>query len=555
MPWPRPARSPLDRSAWLFALLVLVMLLPAGIVLWFMNEAISTQAAAARRTVLEGYRGQLRLVRSRIDTHWRGHAISLNGTDDPERRFARLVTNQIVDGVVLLNADGSVAYPDRPARQTPAASAAEAAIGTVRRLEGAERDRQVERVAALLNDYTVSMGASDRLALMERLRTLAPNVTLPTEAALRLSLAMTGAGRPSPAPGHFQQAAMHDVWAFSSDDGRVVALYWTGRIESLMHDLLHQVTPAGIRFIAFPPDIEGDTEAVAAGASLPGWQLTFQPLDRTAFDDAARRQAVSYVLVAMAGLLGMGALALFVGGMLRRHLHLARLKTDLVAAVSHELRTPLASMRVLVDGLLADEEFDAAKTREYLGLLATENARLTRLIENFLTFSRLERGRQHFTFAAAHPSAIVTAALDAIRERLPADCDLRVDVDADVPPVIADVDALVTALVNLLDNALKYTPPEKRIVVHVYRDGTDSVIVAVGDNGIGIPAREQRRIFRRFYRVDQRLTRETGGVGLGLSIVELIVRAHGGTIDVSSESGRGSTFTLRLPAAPAGAAA
>jgi signal transduction histidine kinase len=457
--------------------------------------------------------------------------------------------------VVLLNPDGTVAYPDRPSRPSPAAAALDADIGLARRLEGTDRDRQVERIAGSLNDYTSSMGASDRLALMERLRTLAPNVTLPTEAALRLSLAMTGPGRPAPAPGHFQQTSLRDVWAFGSDDGRVVAFYWTGRIESLMHDLLHQVTPAGIRFIAFPPDLEGDSEAIAAGASLPGWQLTFQPLDRAPFEDAARRQAVGYVLVAIGGVLAMGVLALVAGGTLRRHLRLARMKSDLVATVSHELRTPLASMRVLVDGLLGDDELDATKTREYLGLLAAENARLTRLIENFLTFSRLERGRQQFVFAPAQPASLVAAALDAIRDRLPPDCDLRVEVDADVPPVVADADALVTALMNLLDNAIKYTPPEKRIGVHVRRDGNDSVVFAVGDNGIGIPAREQHRIFRRFYRVDQRLVRETGGVGLGLSIVELIVRAHGGTVGVSSESGQGSTFTVRLPAASAGAAA
>src|SRR5918994_2630333 len=123
--------SSLDPSTPLFALLVLLMLLPAGFVLWFMNEAITTQAAAARTSVLEAYRGQLRLVRSRVDTHWRAHAISLNGPDNPERRFADLVTNQIVDGAVLLNPHGSVAYPDRRAQHSPAAAALDAQIGSL----------------------------------------------------------------------------------------------------------------------------------------------------------------------------------------------------------------------------------------------------------------------------------------------------------------------------------------------------------------------------------------------------------------------------------------
>jgi signal transduction histidine kinase len=547
----------LDRSIWLFALLLLLMLLPAGFVLWFMNEAVVSQSEAARRSVLEAYRGQLRLVRSRVDAHWQAHAARLNGTADPGRRFARLVLDQTVDGVVLLNADGSVAFPDQATRSSSAAAQLGGDIDRLARLApgSTARSAAIDRVAATLNDYAAVLAASERLSLMERLRAHAPNVALPTEAALRLSFALAGPRRPTPPPGHFLPTPIRDMWAFTSADGRAVALYWTGRLESMMHDLLHQVTPAGIRFIAFPPDVDGDPEAIAAGPSLPGWQLTFQPLDRATFDDAARRRTMVYVAAGAAGIAAIALLGAIVARAFRRHLYLARLKTDLVAAVSHELRTPLASMRVLVEGLLADEELDATKTREYLGLLAAENSRLTRVVENFLTFSRLERGRQHFTFTAAHPSTIVTSALDAVRDRVPADCDLSVDVAADLPPVIADTEALVTAIVNLLDNALKYTPAQKRIHVQVHADAGGSVVFTVGDNGIGIASREQRRIFRRFYRVDQRLTRETGGVGLGLSIVELIVRAHGGSVGVRSEAGRGSTFTVRVPAASEGAAA
>ena len=243
------------------------------------------------------------------------------------------------------------------------------------------------------------------------------------------------------------------------------------------------------------------------------------------------------------------------GQAFRRHLRVARLKTDLVAAASHELRTPLASMRVLVDGLLADTELDAARTREYLEMMAVENARLSRLIENFLTFSRLDRGRYRFAFAPADPSAIVASAVDALRDRLPTPATLAVDVEPSLPLVKADAEAVSTALVNLLDNALKYTPTEKRIAVRACRDGDGFVRFAVSDNGIGVPVREQRRIFRRFYRVDQRLARETGGVGLGLSIVELIARGHGGTVTVQSVPGEGSTFAMRVPLAPAGAPA
>jgi signal transduction histidine kinase len=340
----------------------------------------------------------------------------------------------------------------------------------------------------------------------------------------------------------------------TSADQRTIALYRTGRLEEMMHDYLHQVQPAGIVFIATPPDVPSNAEAIAAGSWLPGWQVTYQPIDPAPLDDAARGRRTMYISVALAGVAVMTIVGVAGGGMLRRYVRLARAKTDLVAAASHELRTPLASMRVLVDGLLADATLDPIKTREYLEMIAAENARLSRLIENFLTFSRLERDRYRFEFTAVQPATVVDAAVAAVRDRLPAGCNLRVDVGSTLPAVMADAEALRSALINLLDNALKYTPADKRIAVRAMSDGSGFVSFTVEDNGIGIAAREQRRIFRRFYRVDQRLSRDTGGVGLGLSIVELIARAHGGTVRVTSSPGSGSTFAITLPIAGEGAA-
>jgi two-component system sensor histidine kinase SenX3 len=308
------------------------------------------------------------------------------------------------------------------------------------------------------------------------------------------------------------------------------------------------VETEGIRFIAFPPDESGDAEAIAAGSWLPGWQLSFVAMDTDVRQAAlARRRAITV----SAGLTGL-ALIVFIGiaagQSIRRHLRLAALKTDLVAAASHELRTPVASIGVLVDGLRADHQLDPRKTREYLDMIASETSRLRRLIDSFLTFAQLDRGRQQFTLAPIQPSLLVERAVDAMRDRLPADCRLDLDIALGLPLVSADAEAMDTALVNLLENALKYTTDDKRIGVRAFADG-GFVRFDVTDNGIGISAGEQRRIFRRFYRVDQRLSRETAGVGLGLSIVELIMRAHGGSVTVQSTPGAGSTFTLRVPCA------
>src|SRR4030095_16366660 len=332
------------------------------------------------------------------------------------------------EGGILLGTDGSVEFPDRHATQGRDTESISQAIVTAGDAKPEARGPLIETIAARLNDYATPIPARERLMCMDRLRRLAPNVSLPTEAALRLSTEMLDAERPAPMPDVVRQTAMPDVWALTSEDQRVIAFYRIGRLESMMHDFLHQVAPSGIIFLAVPPDMRADSEAIAAGSWLPGWQLSFLPIESSEFDADDRQHRVLYISVALVGIGVIAVVGIAAAGSLRRHLRLARLKTDLVAAASHELRSPLASMRVLVDGLLADESLDPRKTREYLEMLAVENARLSRLIENFLTFSLLERNRHRFVFVPSDPSTIVAAAVARRRDRLPADCDLRVEV-------------------------------------------------------------------------------------------------------------------------------
>jgi signal transduction histidine kinase len=236
----------------------------------------------------------------------------------------------------------------------------------------------------------------------------------------------------------------------------------------------------------------------------------------------------------------MAIAALVAARLLQRQMRLARLKTDLVASVSHELKTPLASMRVLVDTLIEEPAPDPVRTREYLELIARENIRLSRLIENFLTFSRME-------MAETDAAEIVAGAVEAAGERFRGpDCRLDVKVDTGLPRLRADAGALVTVLLNLLDNAYKYSPGEKRIAVRAYA-ANQHLCFEVEDHGIGLSPRESKKIFRKFYQADQRLSRATGGCGLGLSIVEFIVKAHGGSITVQSKPGIGSTFKVEIP--------
>jgi len=285
------------------------------------------------------------------------------------------------------------------------------------------------------------------------------------------------------------------------------------------------------------------------GEFLPGWQLglSFKGADPLAV--ASSRQARFYLWTGSLVVLMIAILAWLVARYVSAQMRLARLKNELVSTVSHELKTPLASMRAMVDTLSARRYRDDAQLHDYLGLIANENLRLSGLIENFLTFSRLERGQEHFCFKEVAPERILTAAVDALKEKLTtADCRFELSVAPNLPLIRGDAEALLTVLVNLLDNAHKYSDGEKRIAVRAYAT-KDHVCFEVADNGIGFEPSEAKKIFDRFYQIDQSLTRKRGGCGLGLAIVSSIVRAHGGAVAVESEPRKGSTFRVRIPLA------
>jgi signal transduction histidine kinase len=280
---------------------------------------------------------------------------------------------------------------------------------------------------------------------------------------------------------------------------------------------------------------------------MPGWRVAIYLDPDYAPEQSAHRIAV-YLWTGFLVILIFAAIATTTGRYVLQETRLTRLKNDLIATVSHELKTPISSMRVLVDTLLDDPAAGEQQKREYLELISRENMRLSRLIDNFLTFSRMERNKRAFEFRDLNVQEIVSEAVDAAGERFRAPgCRLTVDVEPDLPPVVGDRDALITVLLNLLDNAHKYSGDVKEISLRAIRE-SDNVRIDVSDNGIGIPPRARKRIFERFYQVDESLSRQAGGCGLGLSIVQFIVEAHGGRVSVASNPGEGSTFTVHLPA-------
>lgn len=235
---------------------------------------------------------------------------------------------------------------------------------------------------------------------------------------------------------------------------------------------------------------------------------------------------------------------------LYREVQLSRLQTDFVSNISHELRTPLTSIRMFIETLQLGRATNEAEVQECLNVIALESERLTRMIERILGWARLEAGRRIYHWDEVRVDALIQHTLQAFQtQALQARFDLKVHCEEGLPPVWIDQDALAEALLNLLNNAIKYTGEEKRIELRAHQV-KGQVAISVVDNGIGIRAADRKRIFEKFYRSDVLLSRKTEGSGLGLSIVRHIVDAHGGRVQVESEEGRGSKFTVLLPPSP-----
>ncbi len=287
---------------------------------------------------------------------------------------------------------------------------------------------------------------------------------------------------------------------------------------------------------------------VPLGKYFPSWNVEIHFKDIDIFETTANKQKVVYLwtgLLAIAVMFAAGLLATRVVG---KQIRINKLKNDFIATVSHELKTPLASMRVLVDTLLEGSYRNQQQVTEYLQLVSKENERLTGLIDNFLTFSRMERNKKAFAMFNTSPAAIARDAAQAVKTKFSAgQCKFKVNISEDLPEVSADRDAMVTVLINLLDNAYKYSYDNKQIELRVSTE--DSLVCFyVSDNGRGMSRRSAKKVFNRFYQADRSLSRHAEGCGLGLSIAKFIIDAHKGTISVESKLGKGSTFTVKLPA-------
>ena len=277
---------------------------------------------------------------------------------------------------------------------------------------------------------------------------------------------------------------------------------------------------------------------------LPGGFLSAIGVLLLVLGEAGFSLLMGILVLLFCGMLVTGVILVWV--FLRRERDLSELQADFVSKVSHELRTPLTSIRMFTE-TLALRRGDERTEQLCIDTLQRESARLQELIDRLLDWGRMESGRRVYELDVAEPGSIAHEAVASFEPtRTRRHVELEIDVPEGLPEIWCDRAALVDALVNLMSNAYKYGGDPRRIRVAV-RELPGRVEFSVRDNGPGIPQREHKRIWDKFYRVDDLLSRQQEGSGLGLSIVQHVVRAHGGQARVDSEPGSGSTFSIAIP--------
>jgi signal transduction histidine kinase len=285
---------------------------------------------------------------------------------------------------------------------------------------------------------------------------------------------------------------------------------------------------------------------VMTAPSFAGVKLQLRNRDRSIEQEVRRLALAKTALIGFIDVMLLAGLYLVYANV-RRELHLSRLKSDFVANVSHELKTPLALIRLFAETLELGRAPGEEKKRQYYRVIDKESQRLTQLINNILDFSRIEAGRREYRFVPADLGAVVRDVVESYRFPIEQHgFSFDVSIAEDLPDLEIDPAAVSQALINLVHNAMKYSADKKYVGLTVRRDA-ERVLVSVKDRGIGIPRAEQKKIFEKFYRVENSLVHTTKGSGLGLALVQHIMDAHGGSVELVSAPGEGSTFTLVFP--------
>jgi nitrogen-specific signal transduction histidine kinase len=298
------------------------------------------------------------------------------------------------------------------------------------------------------------------------------------------------------------------------------------------------------RFKPLPPLL---TFTYALAGGFPPWKVNIYQTDL----DAPKTQYHLRMIIYISSVLTVIA-ALFLGGFMAikstaKELRLAALKSDFAATVSHEFRTPLMSIRYLAELLQRGRVHNDSRKQQYYETITNESERLSRLVENILDFSKIETGVKEYRMEETDIAAVAANVAAQFQQQAGLKSfNMETEIADDMPRIIADKDAVSRALFNLLDNAVKYSGDSLQVWLRGWCD-VNHVFLEVADNGMGINRSEQQKIFQKFYRSEQALAGNARGSGIGLTLVDHIVKAHGGKVLLESEPGSGTTVRIQLP--------
>lgn len=277
------------------------------------------------------------------------------------------------------------------------------------------------------------------------------------------------------------------------------------------------------------------------------WRLQVKQPAFVDQERTAQRENIFYGLL-LAGIVVLIFLGAFlIARDISRESETMRLKSEFVHNVSHELKTPLTLIRLYAETLQRKGNLKSEQKQEAYQIINKESERLSHMINNVLDFARIEMGKKEFNFEKGDLSHLVLETVDSYRYHLEKKgFTIHTDIASNLPKTSFDREAMASVVINLLSNAMKFSPQKKEVTVRLYTEN-DNTVLQVADRGIGIDPKELDRIFERFYRITDKVASETRGSGLGLPLVKHIIEVHGGEIKVESEPGKGSIFSVVLP--------
>jgi len=281
--------------------------------------------------------------------------------------------------------------------------------------------------------------------------------------------------------------------------------------------------------------------------NFPEWSVEFYQLNPGLIESllASRRSIYFYIFLLIAGILISGSILTIRS--VSHELELAKMKSDFVSGISHELKSPLTSIRQLAEMLQRGRVPSDERRKKYYEVIVEQSERLSVLINNVLDFAKLEAGKKQFNFEFTEMRHFLTEIVAVMQQEVSHDeFEVELELAASLPTISIDCSAISQAVHNLFDNAIKYSDRVKKVIIQSYVEN-QFLLISVTDFGIGIKGDEMEKIFERFCRGDDVFVRSKHGSGLGLTLVKQIVQAHRGVIEVKSEYGKGSTFTIKLP--------